>query len=215
MENNKSKRVLQIVLIIVGVALIVFGVIQIAGGLKSSKVSNAFINKFNEINNKSGDIVNDLKTSGNLLLGLSEKENAKDYSGAVKDTETSIAKFDDAVAKINSLSVTITEFKTMIESNSDSAVKQSGLKLVDLLQQRDAAILKLINNSKQLIEPAKTYYEKLAAGETGTYLNNNQVASLTQKINDDNKILTALAPEINTANQNLANAAGFKLKEIK
>jgi len=63
-----------------------------------------------------------------------------------------------------------------------------------------------------LIEPAKSYYEALATGKTGVYLDNNQIADLGKKISEDNKTLTTLTPEINTAVQDFAKAAKFQLK---
>jgi len=216
MENKKKKVALQIILIIAGLGLIISGLIKISGGLKgSSKVSNAFINKFNEIQNLSNEVSNDMKAAGDLLLGISNKENVKDYVGAAKDIKTSISKLDEATSKINSLNTKISEFKVMVEAVTDSEVKQSGLKLISLLEQKNAVTLKLINNSKQLIEPAKTYYEALAAGMAGVYLDNNQVAKLTQEINEDNKTLSALIAEINVVNQDLAKVAGFQIKTSK
>ncbi len=220
MENDSVKknffasRSFKIIAIIFGLALIVLGVYQIIGGSKS-KVSSAFIDKFNGINTLSGEMANDMKAAGDLLLGISSKENAKDYSGAAKDVGVSISNLNNAASKTNSLNTKISEFKTMVEAVSDSAVKQSGLKLISLLEQRSAAFLKLVSDSKQLIEPAKTYYETLAAGKAGVYLSDSQVASLTREVNKDNEILTALAAEFDAANQDLAKAAGFKLTTSK
>jgi len=209
--ENKKNWTLKIILIIIGLALIIFGIIKIFGGLKSSG-NSAPVNKFNEIYSLSADIGSSMKTAGNLLLGLAAKENAKDYAGAAKDIETSLSELSSTTSTINSLNNKISEFKAMIGAASDASVKQSGLKLVDLLEQRSVVFLNLISHTKQLIEPAKTYYEALAAGETGTYLENNQITDLSQKINEDNKTLTALAPQINTAVSDFAKAAKFQLK---
>ena len=220
MENDSvktnffSSRSFKIIAIVLGLALIGFGAYQIIGGLKS-KVSSAFISKFNEINNLSGEIGKDMKAASDLLLGIAAKEQAKDYSGAAKDVGESISNLNSAVSKINSLNTDISEFKTMAEAVSDANVKQSGLKLISLLEQRNAATLKLISDSKQLVEPAKTYYEALAAGKAGVYLSNTQITNLTREINKDNETLTALAAEFDAANKNLAEAAGFKLKTSK
>jgi len=210
MENKKKKIVLAMLLLIIGLVLIVSGVIKIAGVSK-----NSLVNKFNEINTLSGKIATDLKSSSDLLLGISAKENAKDFTGAAKDVETSVSKLNDAITTINSLSKKITEFKTIVEAAKNATVKESGLKLISLLEQRNVATLKLINDSKQLIEPAKKYYEDLAAGKTGAYLDNNQINSLAQEIDKDNQILTSLATQIDAANQDLAKTAGFQLKITK
>ncbi|MFA5386537.1 MAG: hypothetical protein WC297_02660 [Candidatus Paceibacterota bacterium] len=215
MENKKKKVVLNILLLIVGLALVVSGIIKISGGSNTGKVSNKFISKFNAIYTLSGKIATDMKSASDLLLGISAKEKAKDYTGAAKDVGTSITKLDDAAVKINSLSTTIAEFKIMVEAVTDATVKESGLKLVSLLEQRNTATLKLVSDSKQLVEPAKKYYEDLAAGKTGTYLDNDQVYNLTQEINKDNTILASLATQIDSANKDLANLAGFQLKTTK
>jgi len=207
----KKNLAVKAILIIVGLALIVFGVIKIVGGLKNSG-NSALINKFNEIYNLSADIGNNMKTAGNLLVGIANKENAKDYAGAAKDIEASLSELNSATSGINSLNNKILEFKTMVGAVSDSSVKQSGLKLADLLEQKSVAFLNLINHTKQLIEPAKIYYEALATGKTGVYLDNNQIADLSQKISEDNKTLTTLTPEMNAAAQDFAKAAKFQLK---
>ena len=212
--NFFSSRSFKIIAIILGLILIGFGAYQVIGGLKS-KVSSAFINKFNEINNLSGDIGRDMKAASDLLLGIAAKEQAKDYSGAAKDVEESISDLNNAVSKINSLNTDISEFKAMVEAVSDANVKQSGLKLTGLLEQRSTTTLKLISDSKKLVEPAKAYYEALAASKAGVYLSNSQVAELTQEINKDNEILTALAAQFDAANQALADTAGFKLTKAK
>jgi len=211
MENKKKKLVLNILLLIVGLALIISGVIKISGGSK-----NNLTNKFNEIYTLTGKIAIDMKSASDLLLGISAKENAKDYTGAAKDVEASILKLNDAAAKIDPLGKKIiTEFKTIVEAATDATVKESGLKLIGLLEQRSVATLKLINDSKQLVEPAKKYYDDLAAGKAGTYLDDNQTYNLTQEINKDNKTLATLATQIDAANQELAKAAGFQLKTVK
>lgn len=210
MGNKKKKIALNIFLLIVGLALIVSGVIKMTGGSK-----NSLVNKFNEINTLSDKIATDMKSASDLLVGISAKENTKDYTGAAKDIESSVSKLNDAATKIDSFGKTITEFKTIVEAATNTTVKESGLKLISLLEQRNTAILKLVNDSKQLIEPAKKYYEDLAAGKAGTYLDDNQLNSVNQEINKDNVTLTALATQINTANQELAKAAGFQLKTVK
>lgn len=210
MKFNK-KLVLQIVVLIVGLALIISGVIKIVGGLKGSTTPEV-INKFNEIYDLGGQIGDEMKTTGALLNGISAKEQAKDYAGAVKDTSTAILGIDNVISEFNVLNIKISEFKKILRNITDSAVKQSGLKLVGLLEQRNATSLDLINNTKQFVILSKTYYEELAAGKTEVKIDETQANSLIQKITQADKTLLILTPQVNTATQDFAKTANFQLK---
>ncbi|MDP3052636.1 MAG: hypothetical protein Q8N22_01615 [bacterium] len=210
MQFNK-KLALRVIVLIVGLALIISGVIKIVGGLKDTKDSNT-INKFNEIYALGGQIGEEMKITGALLNGISGKEQAKDYAGAVKDISTAISDIDNVISEFNVLNIKISEFKKILGDDPDQAVKQSGLKLVDLLEQRNIASLDLINNTKQFVVLSKTYYEELAAGKTEVKIDEIQANSFIQKITQADKTLLVLTPQVNTATQDFAKIANFQLK---
>jgi len=207
----RKKLLLKVVLIVVGLALIILGIIKIVGGLKGSMVSDV-VNKFSEIYNLGGQIGTEMKTIGALLNEVSRKEQAKDYDGAAKDAFTSLSGIDEVVSKFNTEKTKISEFKGLLQTVSDSAVKQNGLELVNLLEQRNIASLDLANNTKQYVVLSRIYYEELASGKTGVKIDEVQANNLSQKASQASQTLSTLTPQVNAAIQNFAKAANLQLE---
>jgi len=209
-----KKLIWQILVVVVGLALVISGVIQIVGGLKSAKVSDA-VNKYIEIYNLGNQIGEQMKETGNLLNGITVKEQAKDYAGALEDTSKGISDIDGVISKFNILNVKVAEFKKILGKLSDSAsaVKESGLKLVNLLEKRNAASLDLVNNTKQFASLSKTYYEELAAGKTEVQIDTAQANTFIQNASQASQTLTSLTPEINAAAQEFEKAANAQAEE--
>lgn len=207
----KKKLILNVILVVVGLALIILGVVKIAGGLKNSALSD-IIAKFNEIYDLGNQIGTEMKTIGALLNEISSKEQAKDYSGAAKDAFTSLSELDNVISKFNTEKAKISEFKDMLQNSSDPVVKKSGLELVDLLEQRNTASLDLANNTKQYVILSRIYYEQLASGKTEAKIDQVQANNLSQKVSQASQTLSALAPQVNTAIDNFAKAANLKLE---
>jgi len=156
-----------------------------------------------------------MKETGNLLNGITVKEQAKDYAGALEDTSKGISDIDGVISKFNILNVKVAEFKKILGKLSDSAsaVKESGLKLVNLLEKRNAASLDLVNNTKQFASLSKTYYEELAAGKTEVQIDTAQANTFIQNASQASQTLTSLTPEINAAAQEFEKAANAQAEE--
>lgn len=218
-ENTEPKKgghkVLNIIGILLGVVLVILGILQITGGSNTGKLSNDFINKMKEIDSLSSEIATELQEANNLFLNIEEKDKTKDYSGIVKDLEESQVKFDNTVAKIKTLNATVAEFKTMVESQSDPKIKESGLKLIDVLEQRNAAILKLTNDIKKLVDPTKKYYEDLAAGKQPSYPSDAEINTITQEIDKDSQTLNTLMSQFEEASREFGDAAGLNQNNTK
>lgn len=220
-DNNQTKaksifssRWFQIILMIFGLILLISGIYKIFQA-SSSKVSNEFIGKFNEIQQSSGQLNNELASVSNILVDIQVKEQSKDYAGAAKDLGVGLEKLDNMVSQVNMLNPQIAEFKIKVNESKDPAVKQSGLKFTDLLEQRSVLLLKVVGELKQLIEPSKKYYEGLAENKKVSFLTESEITAINQKLNADSQALEALGNQWNTVIQELAKAAGFELKPLK
>ncbi len=202
----------KILLIIVGIILIVFGLYTIFG--RAGKVSRAFLNKFNEIQNVLVGIGTDMQDAGGLLTGIGARETAKDYQGAVSDLNTVLDKMTDIETKAKDLETKAAELKNMVDAVKDIAIKDSGLKFIDLIGQTITINLKIIDEIRQLMEPAKKYYEDLAAGKKVTF-STAQFAALGEKLQTDVQTASEIGAKFDAASKELAKVAGFKLKPIK
>jgi len=210
---NMKNKWFKILLIIVGIILIVFGLYTIFG--KVGKVSRAFLNKFNEIQNVLVVIGNDMQDAGNLLTGIGARETAKDYQGAVFDLNAVLDKMTDIETQAKDLETKAAELKTMADVVKDTATKDSGLKFVDLIGQTSAIDLKIVDEIRQLMGPAKKYYEDLAAGKKATFPASAQYMALGEKLQADVQTAGEIGVKFDAASKELAKVAGFKLKPIK
>ncbi len=220
MENNQTKfssvftsSWFKIILVIVGIILIAAGLYKIFW-MPSGKVSKAFINKFNEIHVTIGDMGSDMKAAGEIMMGISAKENSKDYKGAVQDLSTGLDKLADLETKANNLTAKAAEFKNMVNAVKDPAVKESGLKFIDLVEQKAAINLKIADDTKQMLELAKKYFESLAASKE-VALPTAQLTALSQKSQVELKTADEISAKFEAADQELAKIAGFQLKSVK
>lgn len=220
MENNQTKspsvfasRWFKIVLIIAGIILIAAGLYKIFW-MPSGKVSKAFINKFNEIQTTIVAMGSDMVTVGNIMTGISAKENAKDYQGAVQDLSTGLDTLVDLKTKANDLTTKAAKLKNMVNAIKDPAIKESGLKFTDLVKQKATINLKIADETRQMLELAKKYFEDLAAGKEAT-LPTDQLTALSQESQADLKTANEISTKFDAANQELAKTAGFQLNPVK
>lgn len=200
---------LKIGLIVIGLALIVSGLMKIFGNKPPTQ--EALMNKFNEIQAPRSQIKNDLTGVGNILNGISAKEKAKNYAGAVKDFQTALAKLDDADAQIKIISANLSEFQKMVNKVSDQKVKTAGLHFIDLSRQSDDIILKMTGDTRHLVEMGITYFDGLANGKT-MELDAADFSATGQKIVDDSKEMAKISADYDAATADFSKAAGFDIK---
>lgn len=211
-ETIKKKAMpkwLQFGLLAVGLVLIAVGLFQIFGG---GGATNTFVDKFNELQAPGLGARDDLTIVGNLLSGIGAKETQKDYAGITSDLQTALAKLNDAVAKVASTSVALTEFQSMLDASSDQNVKETGARFIDAFKARNAAALKMVNDAKDLVNQAITYYDEVAHNQKITIdLNKFNAAANAFAVNAQS--MTNIGAEYDTAANNFAKAAGFTIKK--
>jgi len=210
-QTNETKRQrvpkwLAVILLIGGLCLIIIGLLQIFG----SMTSKALVNKFNEFQGPTAKTGDALTAAGTLLSGITAKEQAKDYAGVVADLQAAATKLSDAESAINSLISLTSEFKVLIDKNSDQNIKTAGLHFIDVSSARNTAVLKMTANTKEFINLVIPYYNGLIQGKQIT-LDEAKITAISEQLNTDSQSIAKISAELETATQDLAKVANFTL----
>lgn len=107
----------------------------------------------------------DIKALGETMVNSSAKEKAKKYQEILQDINAGYTNIDDLNAKAKDAETKLAELKTLVNKSRDQAVKDSGLKFVDLAGQSSAANVTLGNDLRQTFDIGKKYFEALSAGK--------------------------------------------------
>lgn len=213
MENQASgakrkslPKWLSIVLIIGGLILIIVGGLQILSGA----TAKALVNKFNDFQEPTTKLGNDLKSAGTLLSSIGPKEQAKDYTGIVADLQSAVAQLTDAEVAANSLLTLTAEFKVLINKSSEEDIKTAGLHFIEVSNSRNSAVLKMTADTKEFINLIIAYYTELSQDKPGT-LDESKVATMADQLTANSQAIAKLSTELETATQDLATAADFTL----
>lgn len=198
---------LKVGLLLVGIILIIVGLLKIFGG---SGASNAFVNKFNELQAPGVEIKNNFTNVSGLLNGIGPKEANKDYAAIISDLQTALAKLNDTIAKITSMSATLTEFQNMVNNSSDKNVKTTGALFIEAINSRNAAVLKMASDTKDLINQALAYYKEMLHNQKVT-LDINKYNATANTIVSDGQNMTNIGAQYDAAANNFAKAAGFTI----
>jgi len=205
-KGKSIPRWLQIFLLVGGVILIVTGLMSIFGGTASS----ALVDKFNEFKSPTAQAANDLQNVSNLLVGIAAKEQAKDYAGAVTDLQTALTKLNDVDSLVKTLKSLASEFGDIVNRLSDQNAKTAGLHFVDVSNSRNTAVLKMTDDTRQLINLVLPYYEALVNGKTAT-LDEPKLTAKAEQVNADTQLVAKTNADLDLATQDLAKAANFTL----
>ncbi len=206
-KKNTTPKGLRIFLLVGGVILIAVGLFKIFGG---GGTPNVFVKKFNELQVPSVEIRDDLASVGNLLSGIAAKEAEKDYPGIISDLQTALAKLNDAAAKAAPTSVALAEFQSLIDGSSDQNVRTTGLLFIDAFKTRNTAALKMVNDAKDLVNQATTYYNEVANNQKVTIdVDKFSAAANTFTVNAQG--MTSIGAQYDAAANDFAKAAGFTI----
>lgn len=191
--------------IIVGI----FGIFMLIGGLYTvfsphAKVSQAFIDKYNEAASIDAQIVTALHVD---LSAIGQKEKIKDYNGVVKIVDGALAQISDAAGKINLHKQRVAELRSLSAQISDPDVKSKALTLIGLLEEEDIHATKGFEYLKQLLEMLSSYYSDLAAGGNPPF----SADTLVSQLNTEEKIISDLSVKITFARDDFFKAAGLKV----
>jgi len=193
-------------LLIGGLILIITGLLKIFG----SATSKALVNKFNEFQGPTTQIGDDLKTAGTLLSGIATKEQAKDYAGVITDMQAVVTRLSDAESSINSLISLTSEFKVLIDRNSNQSIKTAGLHFINVSSSRNTTVLKMTADTKEFTNLVIPYYNALIQGKQVT-LDESKITTLANQLTADSQAITKISTELETATQDLAKVANFTL----
>ncbi|MBI2098956.1 YkyA family protein [Candidatus Uhrbacteria bacterium] len=207
-----QKPLVRVVILIIGLGLLVSGIVKIFNSGDKTKVSDEFINKFNQVLSLSNEIASG-KTLTETLAPLPEKDQAKDYSGAAKILSEAVDQLNGWKSKTNQLKGLFIELKDLSRQITDTDVKTSALELVDLMDQRADLFLAVMADQLSLLSPTKTYYENLAAGKKAVPLPDQQIAAVNARINSEVERMNQLIETINKKQEDFAKLAGISVSK--
>lgn len=193
------------------VSLLAVGIILIAAGLFKVFGGNAFVDKFNKLQTPYAAIKDDFTSASNLLTGISAKETKKDYVGITSDLQTTLNKLNDAEAKINSTATTLAELQAEVNSSSDQNIKTTGAHFIDVFKSNNAAALKMVADSRDLVNQAATYYSEVANNQKVT-IDVSKFSAEANTMAIDAQSITSVGAQYDTAAKDFAKAAGFTIK---
>ncbi len=200
----------KISILIAGVVLIGIGLFQIFGGKQGA--SDAIVDKFNKLEAPFTDIKNDFASEENLLGGIGAKELKKDYAGINSDLQTAIIKLDDAAAKITSTSYTLDELQKMINKSSTQNIKTTGSRFIEAHKARNAATMKTIIDTKNLINLSITYYSELSQNKRPT-ITEKQLGDAANLVSADAQDMVKAGGQHDSAANEFAKAVGFTVEK--
>ncbi len=194
------------------VSLLVVGVILIAVGLFKVFGSNAFVDKFNKLQTPNVAIKDDLTSASGLLSGIGAKETKKDYAGINSDLQTTLSKLNDAETNVNSTSTALTELQDIVNSSTKQNIKTAGARFIDIYKSENTAVLKMVTDTKDLVNQATTYYNEVASNQKVT-IDVNKFSTEANTITVDGQGIASISKQYDTAANDFAKAAGFTIKK--
>lgn len=165
----------------------------------ASKVSQAFIDKHNEIValEKEAEKVSDL-TNMPETEALSKQMESADYTGASKSIETALGRKKEAAAKLTSIDGKLAELKTMSAKISNVKVKDSTDKFLDTAKEENSAKTDYNNLQIQMLEKVKTMIDIFVKNpKTISAADEKAINDLSKQIDDLKNQITAAEKEMN------------------
>jgi hypothetical protein len=151
--------------------------------LFSSKVSQGFIDKHNEIValGKEAEQVSDL-TNMPEMEALDKQMENEDYAGALKSVQAALDRKNETAAKLDSVDKKLAELGALASQISDSAVKAGADKFVDMSKKENSAKIKYNNLQIQMLEKTKTMVGLLAKSKTISAADAKTVNALAKEV---------------------------------
>ena len=212
MDDKTSKKSmpkwLSIVVFVGGVILVIAGLFKIFG----ASSSNTLVNKFNKLQAPAIETKDDLTSVSNLLTRIEAKETNKDYSGINADLQTALTKLNDAATKVESTSTTLTEFQSLIDSSSNQDIKTTGGQFIDMFKWRNATVLKMVADAKDLVNQAITYYTEVGSNKKVT-IDVAKFTAAAKTFAENAASMATIGMQYDAAVNDFAKAAGFTVKE--
>lgn len=210
-NSIKSKGNLMIVVaVVVGVILLAVGLYKIFS--PGAKVSQKFIDKYNEVIDSKTTLAEDLYSEGSMLEDVLQKNNVGDYSGAAKIVDASLVQNSAIVGKINLHQQRVAELRTMSSKIRDREVKDKALALISLLEEEDVHLTKGFEYQRQLLEMLALYYKELLAGKTPSTSVKN-VEAIAAQLSTEGGILSELGGKVSTASDEFFKVAGLEIMD--
>lgn len=141
--------------------------------------------RHDEIKTLLAGMKDNIQTVGETMAATSGKEKKKDYQGMLQDVDTSLGKIVDLKTKATDAGTKLTALKTALEHSRDPAIKNTGLKFVDLAKNYSAAMVTTADDLKQFLDLGKAYTEALIAGKKYVQPAKGEIEKLQTKLQND------------------------------
>lgn len=177
---------------------IIISILFIAGVLIfsgcGSKVPQSFIDKHNEAAalGKEAEETSDL-TNMPEMKALEGQLNSSDYNGALKSIETALGRKNDTATKLKSIDNKLIELSALSSQISDTKIKASADKFIDISKKENSAKVGYNNLQIQMLEKAKMMVNILIKNpQTISATDEKTVNDLAKQVDDlKNKITEA------------------------
>lgn len=198
-----------------GLIVGIIGILLLLGGLykvlsPQAKVSQTFIDKYNEAASMNADLVAALKTDLSIFEQIDQKDKTRDYSGIVKLVDNALSQNSNVAGKTDLHKQRISELRSLSSQISDLEVKNKALALISLMEEEDIHITKGFENQKQLLEMLRSYYNGLATGKSVSFP--ASADSLITQTTAEGTIITDLADKLVSARDDFFKVAGLEKK---
>ncbi|MFH0969165.1 MAG: hypothetical protein V1804_01520 [Patescibacteria group bacterium] len=192
------KKIIIILSILAGVALILIGFYKI---FFASKVPQAFIDKHNEIASleKEAAKVSDLNSMPEWST-LDKQMNDKKYTDVLKIIDSALGRKKDAAVKLDSIDKKLVELKSMLGEITDSKIKTSAEKFLEIAKKENAAKISYNNLQVKMLEKMKAMVGILEKNpQTMSVADEKTVNDLIKQIDDLKIQIAAAEKEMNGA----------------
>ena len=188
------KKLVIILSILAGIFLVGLGAYKI---FFASKVSQAFIDKHNEIVvlGKEAEKASDL-TSMPEMEALNKQMESADYAGASKSVEAALGRKKEADSKLDAIDGKLAELKAMSMGISNSAVKTSADKFLEMAKKENAAKISYNNLQIQMLEKVKAMTDILVKNSKTISAADEKAINDLGKQTDDLKVQIAVAEKV-------------------
>ncbi|TSA45806.1 hypothetical protein D4R51_01210 [bacterium] len=162
--------------------------------LFSSKVSQAFVDKHNEIAALDGEATQLADLNGMPELdALGKQMDSEDYNGALKSIESALGRKKEAFSKLSSIDSKLAELRVLSAGISNTEVKTSANKFIEISKKANSTKIGYNDLQIQMAEKTKTMI--------GILVKNSKAISAA-----DEKTINDLSKQIDDINIQFDNA---------
>jgi len=208
-KNTNGNIILKIILLGAGFLVLAAGAYMLF--TPRAKVSQKFINKYNEAASLNSEMFKALENDLSAMEQIDQKEKVKDYNGIGKIVDDALVQTSSAAGKVDLHKQRVSELRSLSSKISDPEVKNKSLTLIGFMEEEDTHLTKGFDDLKQLLGLLRSYYSGLAAGSNPSFPASTE--TLISQTNAESKIIVELSDKIVSARDDFFKAAGLEVDD--